>query len=84
MRANLAIIWGLSVIVDGVTTQGVERFVERRFWVLAVLGFLIFPVLPVFFYITNILNSQTIDISLPSATHWSRRGHLHHQRLLEG
>jgi ATP-binding cassette subfamily B protein/ATP-binding cassette subfamily B multidrug efflux pump len=70
---NLAIIWGLSVIVDGVTTQGVERFVENRFWLLSALAFLIFPVMPVLFYITNILNSHTIGISLPIAIQW--QGH---------
>jgi len=70
---NLAIIWGLSVIIDGMTSQGVEHFVDSRFWLLVVLGFLIFPVLPIFFYITNILNSHTIGISLPIAIQW--QGH---------
>lgn len=70
---NLTIIWGLSVIVDGVATEGVEHFVENRFWLLAFLAFLIFPVMPVFFYITNILNSHTIGISLPIAIQW--QGH---------
>lgn len=70
---NLTIIWGLSVVVDGVTTQGVEQFVDSRFWLLAVLAFLIFPTMPVFFYISNILNSHTIGISLPIAIQW--QGH---------
>ncbi|MBY5365287.1 MULTISPECIES: ABC transporter ATP-binding protein [Rhizobium] len=70
---NLTIIWGLSVIVDGVTTQGVELFVDSRFRLLAVLAFLLFPVMPVLFYITNILNSHTIGISLPVAIQW--QGH---------
>lgn len=70
---NLTIIWGLSVIVDGVTTQGVELFVENRFWLLAGLALLIFPVMPIAFYITNILNSHTIRISLPIAIQW--QGH---------
>ncbi|MGX9989895.1 ABC transporter ATP-binding protein [Rhizobium sp. Z1P35] len=70
---NLTIIWGLSVIVDGVTTQGVELFVDSKFGLLAVLAFLLFPVMPVLFYITNILNSHTIGISLPVAIQW--QGH---------
>ncbi|UWM73638.1 ABC transporter ATP-binding protein/permease [Rhizobium sp. WSM4643] len=70
---NLTIIWGLSVIVDGVTTQGVELFVDSKFRLLAVLAFLLFPVMPVLFYITNILNSHTIGISLPVAIQW--QGH---------
>ncbi|SDA72140.1 ABC transporter ATP-binding protein [Sinorhizobium sp. NFACC03] len=70
---NLTIIWGLSVIVDGVATQGVALFVENRSWLLAFLAFLIFPVMPIFFYITNILNSHTIGISLPIAIQW--QGH---------
>ncbi|MBB3297181.1 ATP-binding cassette subfamily B protein/ATP-binding cassette subfamily B multidrug efflux pump [Rhizobium sp. BK591] len=70
---NLTIIWGLSVIVDGVTTQGVELFVDSKFGLLAVLAFLLFPVMPILFYITNILNSHTIGISLPVAIQW--QGH---------
>ena len=70
---NLTIIWGLSVIVDGVTTQGVELFVDSKFGLLVVLAFLLFPVMPVLFYITNILNSHTIGISLPVAIQW--QGH---------
>ncbi|MBB5256201.1 ABC transporter ATP-binding protein [Rhizobium leguminosarum] len=70
---NLTIIWGLSVIVDGVTTQGVELFVDSNFRLLAVLAFLLFPVMPILFYITNILNSHTIGISLPVAIQW--QGH---------
>ncbi|MGO6818655.1 ABC transporter ATP-binding protein [Rhizobium brockwellii] len=70
---NLTIIWALSVIVDGVTTHGVELFVDNNFRLLAVLAFLLFPVMPVLFYITNILNSHTIGISLPVAIQW--QGH---------
>ncbi|MGR9414550.1 ABC transporter ATP-binding protein [Rhizobium leguminosarum] len=70
---NLTIIWGLSVIVDGVTTQSVELFVDSNFRLLAVLAFLLFPVMPILFYITNILNSHTIGISLPVAIQW--QGH---------
>ncbi|WP_334544491.1 ABC transporter ATP-binding protein [Rhizobium leguminosarum] len=70
---NLTIIWGLSVIVDGVTTQGVELFVDSNLRLLAVLAFLLFPVMPILFYITNILNSHTIGISLPVAIQW--QGH---------
>lgn len=70
---NLTIIWGLSVIVDGVTTQGAAAFLQDRFWFLTGLGILIFPVFPVTFYITNILNAHTIGISLPVAIQW--QGH---------
>lgn len=70
---NLTIIWGLSVIVDGVTSQGVEAFVHDRFWLLAFLTFIIFPVMPIFFYVANILNSHTVGISLPIAIQW--QGH---------
>ncbi len=70
---NLTVIWGLSVIVDGVTSLGVEPFVEQQFWLLAGLAFLIFPVMPIAFYITNILNSHTIGVSLPVAIQW--QGH---------
>jgi ATP-binding cassette subfamily B protein/ATP-binding cassette subfamily B multidrug efflux pump len=71
---NLTIIWGLSVIVDGVTTEGVQAFVAARPGFLTVLALLIFPVMPFFFYVTNILNSHTVGISLPVAIQW--QGHL--------
>ncbi|KQZ49081.1 ABC transporter ATP-binding protein [Ensifer sp. Root558] len=70
---NLIVIWGLSVIVDGVATQGVGQFVDSRFWLLVFLAVLIFPVMPIVFYITNILNSHTVGISLPFAIQW--QGH---------
>ncbi|MCJ8509644.1 ABC transporter ATP-binding protein/permease [Rhizobium lemnae] len=70
---NLTIIWGLSAIVDGVTSQGVEAFVHDRFWLLAFLTFIIFPVMPIFFYVANILNSHTVGISLPITIQW--QGH---------
>ncbi|RAS01880.1 ABC transporter ATP-binding protein [Ensifer adhaerens] len=70
---NLIVIWGLSVIVDGVATQGVGQFVDSRFWLLVFLAVLIFPVMPIAFYITNILNSHTVGISLPIAIQW--QGH---------
>lgn len=70
---NLIVIWGLSVIVDGVATQGVGQFVDSRFWLLVFLAVLIFPVMPIVFYITNILNSHTVGISLPIAIQW--QGH---------
>ncbi|WFR96511.1 ABC transporter ATP-binding protein [Rhizobium tumorigenes] len=71
---NLTIIWGLSVIVDGITTQGVASFVDSRSGLLVLLALMIFPVMPIFFYVTNILNSHTIGISLPIAIQW--QGHM--------
>ncbi|MBT9370405.1 ABC transporter ATP-binding protein [Rhizobium sp. CSW-27] len=70
---NLAVIWGLSVIVDGVSTQGVEAFVASHTVLLVCLGLMIFPAMPVFFYITNVLNSHVIGISLSIAVKW--QGH---------
>lgn len=71
---NLTIIWGLSVIVDGITTQGVASFVDSRSGLLVLLALMIFPVMPIFFYVTNILNSHTVGISLPIAIQW--QGHM--------
>ena len=44
---NLTIVWGLSVIVDGVTQQGASAFLRNEWPLLTFLGLLIFPAMPV-------------------------------------
>ncbi|MCA2374771.1 ABC transporter ATP-binding protein [Agrobacterium genomosp. 3 str. CIP 111-78] len=70
---NLSIIWGLSVIVDGVTAQGAEVFLRHEWRLLAVLGLLIFPAMPIASFLLNTLNSHTLGIAMPAAIQW--QGH---------
>src|ERR1044072_383914 len=44
---NLTIVWGLSVIVDGVTQKGAPAFLNSEWPLLAFLGLLFFPAMPI-------------------------------------
>ncbi len=70
---NLAIIWGLSVIVDGVTAQGAVAFLNNEMPLLIFLGLLIFPAMPIASFLLNTLNSHTLGIAMPAAIQW--QGH---------
>jgi len=70
---NLAIIWGLSVVVDGVMHQGASAFLRSDWPLLAFLGFLIFPMVPIVSFVLNTLNSHTLGVGMPAAIQW--QGH---------
>ncbi|MCO5731308.1 ABC transporter ATP-binding protein [Rhizobium sp. SSA_523] len=70
---NLSIVWGLSVIVDGVTEQGAPAFLAEQWPLLACLGLLIFPVLPIMSFLVNTLTSHTLGVAMPAAIQW--QGH---------
>jgi ATP-binding cassette subfamily B multidrug efflux pump len=70
---NLAWIWGISVIVDGVSAQGAAAFLAQDWPMLAVLGVLAFPVLPLLIFLSNTLGSQTVAVCMPAAMQW--QGH---------
>lgn len=70
---NLAIIWGISFIVDGVGANGAGAFLSEEWPILAVLGVLIFPVMPLLIFLANTMNSQVVAVSMPAAMQW--QGH---------
>ncbi|MBY5580603.1 ABC transporter ATP-binding protein [Rhizobium leguminosarum] len=70
---NLTIVWGLSVIVDGVTQHGAPAFLRDEWLLLTILGFLIFPVMPIVSFVRNTLTSHTLGIGMPAAIQW--QGH---------
>jgi ABC-type multidrug transport system fused ATPase/permease subunit len=70
---NLATIWGISFIVDGVSAKGAAVFLQQDWPTLAVLGVLIFPVLPLLIFLGNTLNSQAVAVCMPAAMQW--QGH---------
>ncbi|KAA1184845.1 ABC transporter ATP-binding protein [Rhizobium tropici] len=71
---NLAIVWGLSVIVDGVTQQGASAFLHKEWPLLTFLGLLIFPAMPIASFLLNTLTSHTLGVGMPAAIQW--QGHL--------
>lgn len=70
---NLAAIWGISFIVDGVSAKGAAVFLQEDWRILAVLGVLFFPVSPLCIFLANTLNSQVITVCMPAAMQW--QGH---------
>ncbi|SMF34845.1 ATP-binding cassette, subfamily B, multidrug efflux pump [Xaviernesmea oryzae] len=70
---NLTVIWGLSIIVDGVTSKGAGAFLQDEWPLLTILGVLIFPVLPLFAFFANALASQAVAVCMPVAIQW--QGH---------
>ncbi|OCJ65512.1 multidrug ABC transporter ATP-binding protein [Agrobacterium tumefaciens] len=70
---NLSVIWGLSLIVDGVTAKGAVNFLHEEWPLLTLLGVLIFPLLPFFAFLSNTLTSQAVAVCMPAAIQW--QGH---------
>ena len=70
---NLATIWGISFVVDGVGAKGAEAFLREDWPVLAILGVLLFPVMPLLLFISNTLGSQAVAVCMPAAIQW--QGH---------
>jgi ATP-binding cassette subfamily B protein/ATP-binding cassette subfamily B multidrug efflux pump len=70
---NLTIVWGLSVIVDGVTQQGAADFLHNERMLLIILGLMLFPCIPIGSFLVNTLNSHTLGIGMPAAIQW--QGH---------
>ena len=70
---NLTIVWGLSVIVDGVTQKGASAFLQSEWLLLTFLGFLIFPAMPIVSFLVNTFNSHTLGVGMPAAIQW--QGH---------
>ncbi|MCQ1855360.1 ABC transporter ATP-binding protein [Neorhizobium galegae] len=70
---NLSIVWGLSVIVDGVGQQGATAFLQSEWPLLTFLGLLLFPGLPVASFLLNTLRSHTLGVAMPVAIQW--QGH---------
>jgi ATP-binding cassette subfamily B multidrug efflux pump len=63
---NLTIVWGLSVIVDGVTQQGAVAFLRDDRTLLIFLGVMLFPAIPIASFLVNTLNSHTLGIGMPA------------------
>ncbi|WP_419910118.1 ABC transporter ATP-binding protein [Hoeflea sp.] len=78
---NLAVIWGISVIIDGVSARGAAVFVQEDWHLLAILGVLFFPVLPFSIFMANTLRSQVVSVCMPAAMLWQGHKAVEHQDL---
>ncbi|CAH2402287.1 MULTISPECIES: ABC transporter ATP-binding protein [Mesorhizobium] len=67
---NLAVIWGMYIIVDGVSTNGAAVFLEEAWPMLTFLGLLMFPVQPLLMFIAKTLGSQAVSVCMPAAMQW--------------
>ncbi|MGL4092045.1 ABC transporter ATP-binding protein [uncultured Agrobacterium sp.] len=70
---NLSVVWGLTVVVDGVGQYGAGAFLQNEWPLLAFLAFLIFPAMPIASFLLNTLQSHTLGIGMPAAIQW--QGH---------
>jgi ABC-type multidrug transport system fused ATPase/permease subunit len=78
---NLVVIWGISVIVDGVSAKGAAVFLQQDWRMLAVIGALVFPMMPLFAFVANTLNSQVAAVCMPAAIQWESHKAVERQDL---
>ena len=71
---NLAVVWGLAFVVDGVADLGAAAFLDRHAWTLAGLALLLGVVEPALAFASSAYLSQAVGVSLPAAMRW--QGHL--------
>ena len=70
---NLAVVWGLAFVVDGVAELGAMAFLARHAWTLAGFALLIGVIDPVLGFASAAFMSQAVGVSLPAAMRW--QGH---------
>lgn len=67
---NLTIVWGLSVVIDGVSEKGASAFLHSEWPLLGFLGLLIFPIMPIASFLMYTLTSHTVSVGMPAAIQW--------------
>lgn len=78
---SLTMVWGLSVIVDGVTQQGAAAFLHNDRMLLIFLGLMLFPAIPIGSFLVNTLTSHTLGIGMPAAIQWQSHRAVERQDL---
>ncbi|MCL6706781.1 ABC transporter ATP-binding protein/permease [Pseudomonas sp. R2.Fl] len=68
--SNLAVIWGVSRLVDGVSAEGAVEYLGNHRLALAGFAFLFFPVMPLLSFLCNTLGSQVVAVALPALIQW--------------
>jgi ABC-type multidrug transport system fused ATPase/permease subunit len=68
--SNLAVIWGVSHLVDGVSTGGAVQYLREHQTALVLFLILFFPVTPVMSFLCNALGSHVLSVAMPSLIQW--------------
>ena len=68
--SNLAVIWGVSRLVDGVTAEGALDYIHSHQLALAGFAFLFFPIMPLLSFLCNSLGSFVVAVGLPALIQW--------------
>lgn len=67
---NLTVLWGVSHLIDGISSQGLLPYLDAHRWPLAVFVALFFPVLPLLIFLCNALGVHVLSVSLPTLIQW--------------
>ncbi|THV25651.1 ABC transporter ATP-binding protein [Peteryoungia ipomoeae] len=68
--ANLAVIWGVSHLVDGVSADGAASYLREHQIALVFFLLLFFPLTPLMSFLCNALGSHVLSVALPSLIQW--------------
>ncbi|MBU0740128.1 MAG: ABC transporter ATP-binding protein/permease [Alphaproteobacteria bacterium] len=67
---NLTVLWGVSHLIDGISSQGLLPYLDAHRWPLAGFVALFFPVLPLLIFLCNALGVHVLSVSLPALIQW--------------
>jgi len=67
---NLTVLWGVSHLIDGISSQGLLPYLDAHRWPLAGFVALFFPVLPLLIFLCNALGVHVLSVSLPTLIQW--------------
>lgn len=68
--SNLAVIWGISRLIDGITAEGAVAYLRDHQVALAGFALLFFPVMPLLSFLCNALGSHVLGVGLPALIQW--------------
>jgi len=67
---NIAVVWGLAYVVDGLTQQGPTAFVAAHGGQLIWIAIAFVVIEPLIFFGSRALNQQAFSVALPAAIRW--------------
>ncbi|THV14033.1 ABC transporter ATP-binding protein [Rhizobium rhizophilum] len=68
--SNLAVIWGVSHLVDGVSEGGAVPYLREHQTALVLFLVLFFPVTPLMSFLCNALGSHVLSVAMPALIQW--------------
>ncbi|MBP1853536.1 ABC transporter ATP-binding protein [Rhizobium halophytocola] len=70
---NLALIWGIAKVIDGVGAMGAAVFLRAHWDMLVLFGLMLFPAYPLTIFLADAIFYQSLAIGMPVAMQW--QGH---------